>query len=312
MVKNKHPILERIDAWKSLQRALEKAEGYRQKVKAGIPTLPKIPEYGDDTQIVLHLLLTENTGTHPADSGDAYGRHWQENRQKLKNFMDKPSSTYEVRSYGDSFEVLVRTNLFQFLNYRLTFRADITQHFYEQVRSDTEYEGHSWMNCMKLYASRERNLRKWGLKTTLGVGYTYNFENTLSQDIQTCIMMDNDSCYGHGIVLLQVHNGCDARGGFTVPVAFECSDMEYLRIDMTDIHASCSVCGDSWYSDDAGGHWYTNATEQEDIEDCTRVVEEHPDTGKTELVHIHEHPDTGEPDLEDTEGIIKFWSMVEY
>ena len=50
--------------------------------------------------------------------------------------------------------------------------------------------------------------------------YTYNEENVLSQDIQFVFGGD---IYESDIIALSIHNGADARGGFT--------DYKFFRID---------------------------------------------------------------------------------
>ena len=42
--------------------------------------------------------------------------------------------------------------------------------------------------------------------------YTYNYENSLSQDIQYISLGDTYDC---NIIALAIHNGADARGGLT-------------------------------------------------------------------------------------------------
>ena len=58
-------------------------------------------------------------------------------------------------------------------------------------------------------------------------GYTYNDQSLLSQDI-----VFNQFSHDHtDYVILQIHNGCDARGGFTSPRVFECDEslFDYCR-----------------------------------------------------------------------------------
>ena len=44
------------------------------------------------------------------------------------------------------------------------------------------------------------------------IEYTYNYDNSLSQDIQYVSLGDTYDC---NIIALAIHNGADARGGFT-------------------------------------------------------------------------------------------------
>jgi hypothetical protein len=67
------------------------------------------------------------------------------------------------------------------------------------------------------------------------ISYSYNWENFLSQDIQYL----NFEHAGQSFVLLQVHGGADARGGFTRPQVFEVNN-SYWAHDMTDATIQCT------------------------------------------------------------------------
>jgi hypothetical protein len=80
---------------------------------------------------------------------------------------------------------------------------------------------------------------------------TYNGEDALSQVLQYC-QFETES--GDWYVLLQIHGGCDVRGGYTDPVAFRiCGDDEYCLSDNAKI--SLNEEGGKrhyWDSDNAG------------------------------------------------------------
>ena len=59
-------------------------------------------------------------------------------------------------------------------------------------------------------------------------------------------------------MVLQIHGGCDVRGGYTKPYVFEINDMDYMIIAQYDINVSCQKCNKSWYSDDSGNNWYSD------------------------------------------------------
>lgn len=88
--------------------------------------------------------------------------------------------------------------------------------------------------------------------------YTENSYNNpdcdlLSQGIQYS-MFEKD---GHYFILLQTHNGCDMRGGYTIPYVFEIPD-EASIMDNT-VQAYLKSNPDKfWISDDAGENWYLN------------------------------------------------------
>ena len=88
-----------------------------------------------------------------------------------------------------------------------------------------------------------------------GVSNTYNWENLLSQGLQFLTFYDeNEDMY----IILQIHNGCDIRGGYTKPRFFKVLEEDYFFLAMSDVHAYCDC--KSLYSDDSGYHWYDDKT----------------------------------------------------
>ena len=82
-------------------------------------------------------------------------------------------------------------------------------------------------------------------------GYTYNLDLPLSQDF---LWRGYENMFSEKFLLIELHNGCDARAGFTEPVLFECEfpeeifcvSNEYL-FEMKDIIAddyNINIIGD--------------------------------------------------------------------
>jgi len=81
---------------------------------------------------------------------------------------------------------------------------------------------------------------------------TYNYENLLSQVLQFILLEGKDDTY----IILQVHGGCDVRGGYTKPRVFRVIDEDYFWMAQTWIFASCQCtaidspeCGFYWNSE---------------------------------------------------------------
>jgi hypothetical protein len=55
--------------------------------------------------------------------------------------------------------------------------------------------------------------------------------------------------------MLQIHGGCDVRGGYTKPQIFEGSWEEVLCRDGS-FYVRCPICEEEWSTDDGGYHWY--------------------------------------------------------
>lgn len=92
---------------------------------------------------------------------------------------------------------------------------------------------------------------------------TYNCENHLSQDFMWYTWSYDHTDY----TAISIHNGADARGGYTDFVVFESDDNSGTKV--TDV-AKCALFTDhgdmSWYSDDAGQHWYRSNDEPDIME----------------------------------------------
>lgn len=208
---------------------------------------------------VLVDMLTENTGTHMLDSGSAYGRHWEENQEfgdKVEQWKNRDKFNVEV--YPDHEEVHVTVDIFHFLRNHLERddkSEEIEQKFYEFAnRPEREREG--WYACIKqMFGNRGVN--------------TYNRETNLSQVLQYAMFSEEEArmvqderelpdsvadIYDNEYLMLQIHNGCDVRGGYTKPRVFRLDAVDYFLLHMTDLNASCE-CSNG-YSDDCGYHWY--------------------------------------------------------
>jgi hypothetical protein len=181
---------------------------------------------------VLIGMLTENTGRHFLDSGGSGGRHWQRNQGR--NFADEPAATLVVTEHGFS----VTRSLYHYLDERLgSYDEDLTDSFMQYVDSADEdgVELESWDAYLPGFCKAMAN--KAGCEyTPTGDGhlrgdYTYNMDNLLDQDFQFTTFEDIPS--GEWFVFLQIHGGCDARGGFTKPKIFAMYEPEDIYSDST-------------------------------------------------------------------------------
>jgi hypothetical protein len=105
-----------------------------------------------------------------------------------------------------------------------------------------ENRGKGWLEIMKDFADQG----SW----SYSMQNTYNWENLLSQVLQYVQIDADDETY----LILQIHNGCDVRGGYTAPRIFKVTDIDYFYLGMTGLDAVCG-CG-RIYSDDCGYHWH--------------------------------------------------------
>jgi hypothetical protein len=167
-------------------------------------------------------MLTENTGRHPLDSGGAYGRAWERNQARtIEDFESEPEEKYTYRKSGNYLE-----------------RTVSVFHFLSQLDMDELCEEFNAMPCRDWDADDEVygvSKAQWDwLKANheVKVGYTfntYNGDSDLSQILQGSWVEIDDEVY----LLLQIHGGCDARGGYTNAKLFTTPEEhmihEYLR-----------------------------------------------------------------------------------
>lgn len=184
-------------------------------------------------------MLTENTGRHFLDSGGAYGRNWERNQGT--DFESQPEGTLEFWTRGEELDILPTLSVYHFLKDRLEYNPELDERYREYVGEDGDLDIHT----------AEGFAQSIGGKGIYGDGSaftinTYNAEDLLSQIVQYVYWTDDDGAH----VLLQIHGGCDARGGYTYPVAFDVADYDGTGIfDNARATIYCE-CGKHWDADD--------------------------------------------------------------
>tara|TARA_R110002012_G_scaffold112050_1_gene257434 strand:- start:1738 stop:2436 length:699 start_codon:yes stop_codon:yes gene_type:complete len=176
---------------------------------------------------LVYSMLTENTGTHFLDSGGTNGRMWQRNESKcLQDFEDEHPESYQYAA--DSNEIFRTVSVYHYLTNNLEIN-DICFEFNSLNTNPEDWEGGSDVYGVSVaawdYLTEFNDVevsRSWN---------TYNGESDLSQILQGANLTINDEHY----ILIQIHGGADARGGYTDAKLFKCGDYldgminEYLR-----------------------------------------------------------------------------------
>ena len=185
-----------------------------------------------NTKDLIFSMLTENTGVHMCDSGGDKGRMWQRNANKcLADFENEPQELYQ---YDPKYNEIHRTvSVFHYLTNNLEV-DDIAFNFNELNTNAEDYNADCKEDNASIYGV---SLNAWlDLVTSNEVEVsrswnTYNGDSDLSQILQGANLTINDEHY----VLIQIHGGADARGGYTDAKLFKCGDYmdgmihEYLR-----------------------------------------------------------------------------------
>ena len=222
-----------------------------------------------ETELQLYSMLRENTGIELLDSGGAYGRHWQRNAKlSLQDFRDRPAVSFRPAVYGTRLELDVTLDLFHFLNDTVSYEKDMDELFHRYVDAKQkdffEYWDDHWMvynvnthehedtgghgygdfswpkaiNSFVKWANQNDSKyhNKWQFDGEKFSGYTYNEENALSQDFTYRQAGE--------YIFIEIHGGCDARGGFTYPHIFTPKD-DFSWMDYASYTIGCK--NDHWW-----------------------------------------------------------------
>lgn len=202
----------------------------------------------NETREVLLGMLKENTGRHFLDSGGAYGRAWERNQSR--DLGNEPASTLSFRYK----EVDLTHSTFHWLAERLDYAPDLQEKFDAYVESQNDRD--PWLVLMEGFFDhlsaeghevRDPIDRRDGTPMIVN---TYNYECLLDQTLQFAYATVD----GDPVVLLQIHGGCDVRGGYTAPKVFrESGHSDYAMLDYGRGGIGCDKCDANWMLD--GGYY---------------------------------------------------------
>jgi hypothetical protein len=223
-----------------------------------------------NTEAIIYGMLTENTGGSILDSGGAYGRHWERNQKKtLEDFRAEPEATFT----GGKWPEVSKSTFWHLVNH-LDADEGLTAAFNKFAE---DYPDDSWREIEEAW------LDKLGVPEEGGEFYSdarwqfnsYNFDGwLLDQTLQGTFF----GLGGNGYLILQVHGGCDVRGGYTKPQVFEVSEKDGFIFDAEQADFLCSSleCGNrlslrSYEVEvmDEDGNLLESFTNLEDAKTCT-------------------------------------------
>jgi hypothetical protein len=162
----------------------------------------------NQVQKLVYGMLTENTGKAMCDSGFSEGRGWQINQKKtIEDFNNEEMEVYEFDwERGD---IMRTVSVFHYLTNNLQL-DDLCDEF-----NEIQEESDDWnAECESYGVSRNAFDHINSFENDViedRVFNTYNGESDLSQILQGANLTINDEAY----FLVQIHNGADARGGYT-------------------------------------------------------------------------------------------------
>ena len=197
---------------------------------------------------VISDMLKENTGVAMMDSGGHYGRNHERNQKVV--FKDTPKIEVGLWTQTDgTLEVSLTRSVYWYLidNLNISETSEmLNKTFKDGCDKDTPYLSEMETFLEEINENEELNTKVYN---------TYNGEEFLSQTLQYGIFGFQDKTY----IILQIHGGCDVRGGYTTPRVFELNE-EYLTND-ADFNSS-----DGYQTDD-GYNWYDKNSDKVEIND---------------------------------------------
>jgi len=187
------------------------------------------------TQAVILEMLLENTGKSMLDSGGAYGRSWERNQTKgAEAITEAPAVTFD---YGSP--VL---SVYHFLTEHLEFSPVLDAAWL--VWDDTHPDD-SWRENVETFLDLFGVAEEGGFYESGRMELnTYNFEYCL---LDQTIQFTKFDIANAEYLALQIHGGCDVRGGYTKPRIFQVRDFAEFFMDSESGSVGCSNCGVSYY-----------------------------------------------------------------
>lgn len=188
---------------------------------------------------IIKNMMCEDTGRNLLDSGDAYGRHYEENQNGI---MTGPQKVDFWTDGEKETELNPIVPLYDFLTYNLEVDGD-------SERLEDEFYNYIKVNDLNPYSvvDIEDTIKAIGEESVYGkieMINTYNYDSRLSQTIQFVLFSDR---YSNIYVCLQIHNGCDVRAGYTLPKIFYLEEPEYFISGTTDALITCGCRNYNYY-----------------------------------------------------------------
>ena len=226
---------------------------------------------------LLHSMLTENTGRHLLDSGGAYGRNWERNQNKsVQDFIDQPSAYLDIyhreasEDRPEAFDVTVCLSLFHHLRDAL----DLDRYCHKFNARPVDDWGSDFYGVSR---DGQRWLERMGFEAAGDGQNSYNWCANFSQVVQ----YQKLSRDGDDYVLLQIHGGCDVRGGYTDAKLFKFNcDPDYFLYESAGFYVDNLEPDNEGLSLEWSGEWINRdggCADDEDIAAFCRAVMVNPE-----------------------------------
>ena len=233
----------------------------------------------------LSMIIKENTGTSMLDSGGESNRRWQ--RLADVTLINEPESKLEI---SNDENLIISKSLFHFFNAFLDIN-EVSKQMEQDLWNDINNNKESYRDNVEewrkaivkngfiFYDEEEDESYKIDLECE-SHGYTYNYEHLLNGNWLYTLFVDHTG--GHEYLIIQTHNGADARGGFSSPHVFFIQNWDCFN-DM--LLCSVSYCINVWnkeldkyvlYDVDGGYGLHTDEELVEDVDEeglCKLIID---------------------------------------
>ena len=216
------------------------------------------------TEQVITEMLTESTGKAFMDSGDAYGRHWEENQKNgIKKgyqicdfYIDKEEQTCELIPTVPIFDVFSNT-----LQY-----TDECKYLESLIPQLASYDTLYWIQ--NEIQQNPKTVFQENTYIGTDIFNSYNRENFMSQDYMSIYFEYDNQPY----IAISIHNGCDIRGGYTDVHIFDVGHEDEFLTAQTDISIDCLHTDGKIHMCESGYQMYDSNTyyshlEQKDVDE---------------------------------------------
>jgi hypothetical protein len=199
---------------------------------------------------LIYKMLTSNTGRAVCDSGGAYGRNWERNQSKtIDDFEREPSATIEIYKYtrDDKTEWDISPSFSLYHHLKQALDLDPLCDEFNALPVD------DWRG--DYYGVSDAGMEWLALNEFEPVGDAFNSYNW-SANFSQVVQYQQLKLWGEHYLLLQIHGGCDVRGGYTDAKLFKL-DSEYGF--MSESAGFCAELPNGEYMTlDWFGEWITN------------------------------------------------------
>ena len=201
----------------------------------------------DPTKQVLSSMYREDTGSSFLDSGDAYGRAWERHRW-MKGFDGVPSVV--ATGIDESGPTLSR-NTFEVLSEHLTYEPELTRLF----------EAHPLLKCESNLHHAERFAEE--ICDDSGGALYFATGNDGDSIMDVAFQFTDFFKDGNQYILLQIHGGCDLRGGYTKPKVFRADGLDDIILSIAEAGAHCKCMS---MDTENGGCTWVDGMNSKDVE----------------------------------------------